>query len=96
MADAESKEPSLRERNAAKLPGFWAEMAAIGREAIKDIRQTANEVFFSHPEHSPESGAPLNPTQIMATDELRGDDYKKSLQQYAARSNPDKDQAPSL
>lgn len=43
-----------------KWKEFMAELKAIGREAIKDVRQTINEVAFEKPEHAPEPGTPLN------------------------------------
>jgi hypothetical protein len=36
---------------------------AIGREAIKDVRGTVNQVFFGQAEGVGEPGAPLNPLQ---------------------------------
>jgi hypothetical protein len=36
-------------------------VAALGREAIKDVRNTINEVFFGKGERGGEPGAPLNP-----------------------------------
>lgn len=48
------------------------EFAAIGREAVKDIRGTMMQVFFGQPEHQSEPGTPLNPTQIMVTREIDG------------------------
>ncbi len=36
-------------------------VAALGREAIKDVRNTINEVFFGRGERGGEPGAPLNP-----------------------------------
>jgi hypothetical protein len=38
-------------------------VAAMGREAIKDIRNTVHEIYFGRGEHAGEPGAPLNPTQ---------------------------------
>ena len=48
-------------------PSFGAELRAIAREAIKDVRQTVNEVAFGKPEHAPENGTPLNPTTAEVT-----------------------------
>lgn len=44
-------------------PSVWAELKAIGREAMKDVRQTMNQVMFNSSEHAPEIGTPLNPVQ---------------------------------
>lgn len=38
-------------------------VAAMGREAIKDVRNTLHETYFGRGEHAGEPGAPLNPTQ---------------------------------
>jgi hypothetical protein len=35
----------------------------ITREAINDVRQTVEEVYFDKPEHAMEPGTPMNPTQ---------------------------------
>ncbi|OWK42371.1 hypothetical protein [Fimbriiglobus ruber] len=43
-----------------KLQEFLAEMKAMGREAVKDVRQTVHEAYFGAPEHAPEPGAPMN------------------------------------
>jgi hypothetical protein len=55
--------------NHARQPSLWSELAAMTREAIKDVRQTVNEVFFGKGEHAPEPGTPLNPTQMIITAE---------------------------
>ena len=96
MSEEQKKEPSQRARNAAKLPRLAGQLAAMWREGIKDIRQTMNEVFFNQTEHGSEAGTPFNPTQMMTTNELRGDDYRDSLKQHASRPKPDKDQTPSI
>lgn len=38
-------------------------VAAIAREAVKDVRDTTHDVFFGRGERPGEPGAPLNPTQ---------------------------------
>lgn len=38
-------------------------LPAIGREALKDLHNTLNEVFFGRGDGPAEPGAPLNPTQ---------------------------------
>ena len=44
--------------NAAMRDGS---IPAIGREMIKDVRNTLNEVFFGHGERGSEPGTPLTP-----------------------------------
>jgi hypothetical protein len=44
--------------NAAMRDGS---IPGIAREAVKDVRNTLNEVFFGHGERGGEPGAPLNP-----------------------------------
>lgn len=62
-------EPSIASRATAAAAAFVhaatrdGTIPAMGREAIKDVRSTLMEVFFSHPDHGREPGAPLNPTQ---------------------------------
>ena len=69
--------------NEANLPKFDGELFAMFREAVKDIRQTFNEVMMGHHEHAAEPGAPLNPTQIMTTDDLRPDAFNhEELRSY--------------
>lgn len=50
-------------KNHAQQPTLGSELAAMGREGLKDIRQTMNEAFFGVGEHAPEMGTPLNPVQ---------------------------------
>lgn len=52
-------------------------VAAIGREAVKDVRSTLHEVFFGHPERNGEIGSPLNP---LYTDLAEAkDDWQKAM-----------------
>jgi hypothetical protein len=37
-------------------------LPAMGREAVNDVRNTFNEVFFGKGERGPEAGTPLHPT----------------------------------
>ncbi len=53
-------------------PSLGAELKAMAREAVKDIRSTAMETFFGSPEQSTEPGVPLNPTQYEVTQERAG------------------------
>ena len=46
----------------SKVKEFLAELRAMGRETVKDVRQTVNQMYFDKPEHAPEPGTPLNLT----------------------------------
>lgn len=73
---------------AADQPSLSAELKAMGREAIKDVRNTLHETYFSQPEHMPEMGTPLNPTPQMTTQDLGTvhGSYESMLDSYAARA----------
>jgi hypothetical protein len=88
--------------NHAKQPSLAGELKSILREAIKDIRQTMNQVFFGQPEHAPEPGTPLNPTAQVVTQDMgnfhgyraspdKGQSYADQLNQTAARGGQDND-----
>lgn len=49
--------------SAAKASVRDGTVPSIGREAIKDVRNTIHEIFFGRPEGHNEPGTPLNPTQ---------------------------------
>src|SRR5207244_13285765 len=49
--------------NHAQQPALGAEVKAMGREAIKDVRNSIHESFFGQREGFDEPGAPLNNTQ---------------------------------
>ncbi|MBR9804709.1 hypothetical protein GYB59_24770 [bacterium] len=74
---------------AAEQPSVSAELKAMGREAIKDVRGTLHETFFGQQEHMSEMGTPLNPTPQMTTQELGTvhGSYQQQLDQYAARAS---------
>lgn len=74
---------------AAEQPSLSGQLAAIGREAIKDIRGTLHESYFGQPEHMSEMGTPLNPTPQMTTQDLGTvyGSYESMLDAYAARGN---------
>jgi len=85
MADAKSTWEQLlakRAEWAEQQPSLSAELKAMGREAIKDIRGTIYESFFGKAEHASELGTPLNPTPQMTTQDLG---YQSILEAYAAR-----------
>jgi hypothetical protein len=50
-------------------------VAAMGREAVKDVRSTLFQVAFGHGEHHGEAGAPLNPTQGEIASDRKGSVY---------------------
>ena len=90
MADAKSTwEQILAKRAewAEQQPSLGAELKAMGREAVKDIRGTIHESFFGKPEHASELGTPLNPTPQMTTQDLGTvhGSYQSQLDAYAAR-----------
>ncbi len=74
---------------AASQPSLSAELKAMGREAIKDIRGTLHETYFGKPEHMSEMGTPLNPTPQMTTQDLGTvhGSYESMLDTYAARGH---------
>jgi hypothetical protein len=73
MENQESKRPGMFMSAAtyliATVAAVWntvtrdGTIEAIGREAIKDIRSTTQEVFFGQGELWSEPGTPLSPTQ---------------------------------
>jgi hypothetical protein len=63
-------------------------MAAMFREAVKDIRNTVSQIYFGRSESGGEPGTPLNPTPQLVTQDLgnfRGFDYDQKLRQAAER-----------
>ena len=75
MADNQSS--SLADRfkdwvqdNRAQQPSLGAELRAMGREMIKDVRGKMMESVFGSQEVSTEPGVPLNPTPQMVTNDL--------------------------
>jgi hypothetical protein len=72
---------------AQSQPSLSAELKAMGREAIKDIRGTVHETFFGKPEHASELGSPLCPTPQAVTQELGTvyGSYQSMLDAYASR-----------
>jgi hypothetical protein len=55
---------------AKEQPSLTAQLKAMGREALKDVHNTLNQVFFSGHAGIGEPGAPLNPTPQMVTQDL--------------------------
>lgn len=95
MSDENEQQPGifqqmLDKRNewAAQQPSLGAEIKAMAREAVKDIRSTVTEVFLGSPELGGEPGTPLNPTPQMVTQDLGTvyGNYNQMLDSYAARA----------
>lgn len=87
--------PSLWDRykdmwtsNFEQRQSFSSSLAAICREAIKDVRSAFMESYFGRPEHPGEPGTPLNPTAQIVTAEM-GIDYADSLS-HAMRPGRDR------
>ncbi|HZU34734.1 MAG TPA: hypothetical protein VFA18_02425 [Gemmataceae bacterium] len=76
------------EDNHARQPALGAELAAMGREAIKDVRGTLMESYFGKPEHVSEPGTPLSPTmQEVSADRGLVGQYQAILDSYAGRGS---------
>jgi hypothetical protein len=74
--------------NHAQQPALGAELKAMGREAIKDVRNTVHEVFFGQREGIGEPGAPLNYTQAeISKDRGLVGGYQAMLDTYASRGS---------
>jgi len=74
--------------NHDQQPALSAELAAMGREAIKDIRGTLMESYFGKPEHASEPGTPLSPTmQEVSADRGLVGQYQAVLDSYASRGS---------
>jgi len=76
------------QRNRDQQPALGAELAAIGREAIKDVRGTLMETYFGKQEHVSEPGTPLSPTmQEVSADRGLVSQYQAILDSYASRGS---------
>ncbi|MDZ4858030.1 MAG: hypothetical protein SGI88_03535 [Candidatus Hydrogenedentes bacterium] len=70
--------------NHAQQPSLGAEVKAMAREAVKDVRNTIHEVFFGKGEGMSEQGTPLNPTpQIVTQDMGNVHGYEAMLDGYS-------------
>jgi hypothetical protein len=58
------------EQNRAQQPSLGAELRAMGREMVKDVRSTLHEVAWGQAEHFGEPGTPLCPTPQLITADL--------------------------
>jgi len=72
---------------AEQQPSLGAEIRAMGREAVKDVRSTVMETFLGSPEHGGEPGTPLNPTMQQVTQDLGNiyGSYQAMIDSYAAQ-----------
>ncbi len=95
MSEEQQSSPGLIQRMidqrnewAEQQPSMAAELKAIAREAVKDIRSTVNETFLGSPEFGGEPGTPLNPTPQMVTQDMGNvyGNYNQMLDSYAARA----------
>lgn len=100
MPDEQEANPSLLQRMietrnewAEQQPSISAEVKAMAREAVKDVRSTISETFLGSPELGGEPGTPLNPTPQMVTQDLGTvyGNYSQMLDSYAARA-PEQEQ----
>jgi hypothetical protein len=90
-----AEEQSLSERftqwvkdNHDRQPSLSAELGAMGREAVKDARETIHQSWFGQGEGRGEPGAPLNPTMQEVTNERETlGDYNQLLDQHAGRDS---------
>ncbi len=74
--------------NHEQQPALGAELAAMGREMIKDVRGTLMESYFGKPEHASEPGTPLSPTmQEVSADRGLVGQYQAILDSYSSRGS---------
>lgn len=74
--------------NHAQQPALASELAAMGREFVKDVRGTLMESYFGKPEHASEPGTPLSPTmQEVSVNRGVVGQYQAVLDSYASRGN---------
>ena len=72
---------------AEQQPSLGAEIKAMVREGVKDVRGTLHQSWFGQPEHAAEMGTPLNPTPQLVTQDLgmAHGSYDSMLDSYAAQ-----------
>ena len=94
MSDEQESSPGIIQRMidqrnewAEKQPSLGAELKAMAREAVKDVRSTVNETFLGSPEFGGEPGTPMNPTPQMVTQDMGNvyGNYNQMLDSYASR-----------
>jgi hypothetical protein len=80
------------DQNLSQLPTLGAQLDAMFREGVKDVRQTVMEVYTGKGEHAPEVGAPGNPTQAMTTaDLMQTDSFSRDKDAEKPKEGPDLD-----
>jgi hypothetical protein len=75
-------------------PSLWAELKAMTREAIKDVRETVvSQGWFGQREGPGEMGTPLNPTPQLVTQDLEGpqQSYHDMLRDASQRGQQEQD-----
>jgi len=79
---------------AEQQPSLGAEIRAMAREAVKDVRSTVMETFPGSPEHGGEPGTPLNPTMQQVTQDLGNiyGSYQAMIDSYATQGREAKQQ----
>jgi hypothetical protein len=101
----EQEQPSFLQRLidkrnewAEQQPSLAAEVKAMAREGVKDIRSTINEVFLGSPELGGEPGTPMNPTPQQVTEDLGNvyGSYKDRLEDATSRGMGSKEQDKGL
>jgi hypothetical protein len=74
--------------NHERQPSLGAELSAMAREAVKDVRGAIYESYFGAPERMGEAGTPLNPTSQIVTAEMGNfHGYEQMLAEYGARGS---------
>lgn len=78
---------AMRAQWAQEQPSLGAELKAMAREGIKDVRSTVMETFLGSPELGGEPGTPLNPTPQQVTQDLGNvyGSYQSQLDSYVAK-----------
>ena len=74
----------------AQQPSFGAEIKAMAREAVKDVHNTIQQVFFGQSSGHGEPGTPLNPTPQLVTEDLTGRPMDIRSDMPAPRAGPQK------
>ena len=89
MSDKSTWESLLAKRAewAEQQPSLGAEIRAMAREGLKDVRSTVMETFLGSPEHGGEAGTPLNPTMQQVTQDLGNiyGSYQAMIDSYATQ-----------
>lgn len=96
MSDGKSTWESLLAKRAEwteQQPSLGAQIRAMAREAVKDVRSTVMETFLGSPENGGEPGTPLHPTMQQVTQDLGNiyGSYQSQLDAYAARGQEAKE-----